>query len=99
VTSSGLVTPRTQPTSAVRPESSDSAPLTGGARPENSGHESRYFDLAPLRSRLSLIFLNTGGIFSSTDLTEWLGIFHAVSPTVRGAADDVAAWSAAEQRG
>jgi hypothetical protein len=32
----------------------------GGARPVNSGHESRYLDLAPLRSRLSLIFLNAG---------------------------------------
>ena len=78
--------------------------------------KARTLDLAPLRSRLSLIFLNVCSlissvtretenvvaqrvrVFSSTDLIEWLGIFHAVSPTVRGAADDVAAWSAAEQR-
>jgi hypothetical protein len=32
-------------------------------------------------------------------LTEWLGISRANSPTVRYAADDVAAWSAAEQWG
>ncbi len=98
VTSKGLVTPRTQPTSAVRPESSDSVPLTGEARPLNSGHESRYLDLAPF-AFAAVVDLSQRWHFSSNDLTEWPGISHAVSPTVRGAADDVAAWSAAEQRG
>ncbi len=36
--------------------------------------------------------------FSSPNPAEWLGNSRAVSPTVRCAADDVAAWSAAEFR-
>ena len=41
----------------------------------------------------------SSALLLQSHLTEWLGNSRAVSPTVRCAADDVAAWSAAEGLG